>query len=240
MAHRSIEETFQAIRPKGRKGIPDTPTIGVSIASSNGDLASSLSQAGQQIAQLQTAYQQQAALISANTQAIQNNTSAQANHSAAGKAADVASSFFGGGLGLISPLISGIASLFGGRSEPAPLPTYTPPAPIEINTTLHSAIRPVQPANSSAAEAVSNSGPARSDAAVSNIRSGAGSPNAEQASDIKQTPNSGSQRAGTTHVTVNINAMDSQSFMDRSNDIANAVREAMLNLHPINAVVAEL
>jgi hypothetical protein len=34
--------------------------------------------------------------------------------------------------------------------------------------------------------------------------------------------------------------MDSQSFMDRSGDIANSVREAMLNLHPINDVVANL
>jgi hypothetical protein len=41
-------------------------------------------------------------------------------------------------------------------------------------------------------------------------------------------------------VTVNVTAMDSQSFMDHSNDIANAVREAMLNLHPINGVVATL
>jgi len=41
-------------------------------------------------------------------------------------------------------------------------------------------------------------------------------------------------------ITVHVNAMDSQSFMDRSTDIANAVREAMLNLHPINDVVASL
>ena len=34
--------------------------------------------------------------------------------------------------------------------------------------------------------------------------------------------------------------MDSQSFMDHSTDIANAVRAAMLNLHPINDVVASL
>ena len=38
----------------------------------------------------------------------------------------------------------------------------------------------------------------------------------------------------------NVNAMDSQSFMDHSTDIANAVREAMLNMHPINGVVASL
>ena len=43
-----------------------------------------------------------------------------------------------------------------------------------------------------------------------------------------------------TQVTVNVSAMDSQSFMDRSGDIASAVREAMLNLHPINDVVANL
>jgi hypothetical protein len=41
-------------------------------------------------------------------------------------------------------------------------------------------------------------------------------------------------------IIVNVSAMDSQSFMDRSNDIASAVREAMLNLHPINDVVASL
>src|SRR5436305_1967821 len=41
-------------------------------------------------------------------------------------------------------------------------------------------------------------------------------------------------------ITVNVNAMDSQSFMDRSGYIASAVREAMLNLHPINDVVASL
>ena len=77
MAHRSIEETFKAVKPKGRKGIPNPPTIGVGVTSNNSDLATSLSQAGQQIAQLQSAYQQQAALITANTQAIQGNTSAQ-------------------------------------------------------------------------------------------------------------------------------------------------------------------
>jgi uncharacterized protein YggE len=41
-------------------------------------------------------------------------------------------------------------------------------------------------------------------------------------------------------ITVNVHAMDSQSFMDRSSDIANAVREAMLNSHSINDVIASL
>ena len=55
------------------------------------------------------------------------------------------------------------------------------------------------------------------------------------------TPATGSsQPAPAPQVTVNVNAMDSRSFMDHSTDIANAVREAMLNMHPINGVVASL
>src|SRR5580658_6832045 len=110
MAHHSIEETFKAVKPKGRKGIPNPPTIGVGVTSNNSDLSTSLSQAGQQIAQLQSAYQQQAALITANKQALQGNTSAQGSHSALSTAGSAASSLLGG-FGLLSPLISGIASL---------------------------------------------------------------------------------------------------------------------------------
>lgn len=45
---------------------------------------------------------------------------------------------------------------------------------------------------------------------------------------------------GTTQVTVQVNAMDSRSFLDRSDEIAKAVRLAMLESHAINDVVAEL
>ena len=203
MAKRSIEETFKAVKPKGRKGIPSPPTIGVGVTSNNSDLGTSLSQAGQQIAQLQAAYQQQAALITANTQAIQGNTTAQSAHSALSTADGLASSFLGGGaLGLLSPLISGIASLFGGSSTPKPLPIYTPPPPVAISADLNSA-----------------------------------TPNSASANMASTT---GSSQAAPTQVTVTVNAMDSQSFMDHSDDIANAVREAMLNMHPINGVVASL
>lgn len=202
MAKHSIEETFKAVKPKGRKGIPSPPTIGVGVTSNNSDLGTSLSQAGQQIAQLQAAYQQQAALITANTQAIQGNTSAQTAHSALSAAGGVASNLLGGGvLGLLSPLISGIASLFGGSSTPKPLPIYLPPPPVAISADLNSSTPT------------------------------AGTSNAQPA---------GSSQTPATQVTVNVNAMDSQSFMDHSDDIANAVREAMLNMHPINGVVASL
>jgi hypothetical protein len=37
-----------------------------------------------------------------------------------------------------------------------------------------------------------------------------------------------------------VQAMDARSFLDRSNDIAAAVRDAMLNMNAINDVVNEL
>jgi hypothetical protein len=41
-------------------------------------------------------------------------------------------------------------------------------------------------------------------------------------------------------VTIQVQAMDSRSFLDHKDDIARAVREAMLNMHPVNDVVSEL
>ena len=41
-------------------------------------------------------------------------------------------------------------------------------------------------------------------------------------------------------VTVQVQAMDSRSFMDHSDEIARAVREAILNSHALGSVVSEL
>ncbi|MDE3196796.1 MAG: hypothetical protein KGN84_10660 [Acidobacteriota bacterium] len=207
MPHRSIEEVIDTIAPSRRRGIPNPSTIEVGVSGSGNDLSTSLSQAGQQIAQLQSAYRQQANLIAQNTQAIQSNTSAQSGHSIGSTIGHVASSFLGGAFGFLSPIISGIASLFGGgRSTPAPLPIYTPPSPVSINAVVSAPPAATPPAS-----------PATGTASSSNT-----------------------QAQSAPHITVNINAMDSQSFMDRSNDIASAVRAAMLNMHPINDVVANL
>lgn len=43
-----------------------------------------------------------------------------------------------------------------------------------------------------------------------------------------------------TAITVNVQAMDARSFLDHSNEIAQAVRQAMLNLNSINDVVSDL
>ncbi len=53
----------------------------------------------------------------------------------------------------------------------------------------------------------------------------------------------GAQAAGSAaapQVQVTVNAMDARSFLDRSSEIAAAVREAMLNLNSINDVVNDL
>jgi len=211
MAHRSIEETFRSIRPRGVM-VPGETTISAGVTGANGNLGTALSQAGQQIAQLQTVYKQQAALIQANTQALQGNTSSKSGGTLGSVASGIGSSFLGGGLGLLSPLISGIASLFGGGSSaPAPLPVYIPPPSVAISANLR--------------------GGAAQGGIAPETTTGAGSGSGSGAS---------AQPAAAPQITVNVQAMDSQSFMDRSTDIANAVREAMLNLHPINAVVAEL
>jgi hypothetical protein len=39
---------------------------------------------------------------------------------------------------------------------------------------------------------------------------------------------------------VQVQAMDSRSFMDHSHDIATAVREAVLNMHSLNDVISDL
>ena len=56
------------------------------------------------------------------------------------------------------------------------------------------------------------------------------------------TPAAGSVPAtgAAPQITVNVQAMDARSFLDRSNDIAAAVRDAMLNMNSINDVVNEL
>ena len=55
-----------------------------------------------------------------------------------------------------------------------------------------------------------------------------------------RTTEGGSGSAPAPQITVNVQAMDARSFMDRSNDIALAVRDAMLNLNSINDVVNDL
>ena len=198
--HRNIEEEFRAVSLRGFRGIPTAQPIAVGVTGSGGaDSAASMSQAAQEIAQLTQQFQQQSALIQANTQALQSNSSAHTSQSAGSNVASGVEGFFSGALHLLSPVASGLLSLFGigSKSASPPLPYYVAPPSVQIGDTLRS------PAAASTTAAASSAG-------------------------------------SSPQVTVNVSAMDSQSIMDRSNDIASAVRQAMLNLHPINDVVANL
>jgi hypothetical protein len=48
------------------------------------------------------------------------------------------------------------------------------------------------------------------------------------------------QASSSPQVTVQVNAMDSQSFLDHSDDIANAVKAALLNSHSLSDVITDL
>ena len=163
--------------------------------------ADGAAQLSTQLEQLKLTSQTQADAVAQNTQAVLQNTLAQAvsgGGSAAGRISDIFSKVSGNGLGL-SPLLSGLVKLFGGGNpEPVPVLTpYTKPASIDFDGSI------------------SNSG-------------------AAEARTFAQATGSGQQ------ITIQVQAMDSRSFLDHSEEIARAVREAMLNSHALNDVVNDL
>jgi len=158
--------------------------------------------------QLEQLYQVNATLIEATTA---NTTSANSRSSQARSAGssgsgvvDTIGKLFGQGFGL-SPIISGIASLFGGgeSSTPAPLVRFALPPSVHEEA----GVRESAPGSAFAVDHASG-GAVRAVAQPANI-------------------------------TVQVQAMDSQSFLDRSRDIALAVRQAMLESSVLNDVIRE-
>ena len=142
-------------------------------------------------------------------------------------ATDVLGTVFKGALGL-GPLVQGLAGLFtGGSAEPEPLVKYQPLVPIRIESALWNGV----------------SGPADYDQGGV-LRPFALAPGGQWMAD-SDTESSVEQRTAEPApaaqvVNVTVQAMDSRSFLDHSHEIAQAVREAMLNMNPINDVVNEL
>jgi hypothetical protein len=197
-----------------------------------GDLTAGLqgnTQLAAQFAQLATVSQTQTDAVIQNTQALLGNTVAQAS-SGSGSAVQSAGStlgkILGSGLGL-SPLLTGLVSLFtGGGSTPTPpaLVKYTPPPSInfEGSITRSEAEAPLLRSTPLAPTDYEGS-TARSEAAAApEPGSGAGT------------------RVSAPQITIQVQAMDSRSFLDHSDQIAQAVRQAMLNSHSLNDVVNDL
>jgi hypothetical protein len=194
------------------------------LPQSTADFSSALSQAADQIAGLTSSNQSLVDVINSNTQAVTQNSSAHGSSSSGGSTAStvgsIAGAVFGSGLGLI-PLISSIAGLFGGGSSNS-APTLTKyAAPPSLNVDL-------------ADTAGANNGISSFPGVIY------GQNGLPQAAPQSQNSTAGSSSQSSQQITVQVNAMDSQSFMDHSYEIAQAVRSAMLNMSSINDVVSDL
>lgn len=165
-----------------------------------------------QLQELQTINQSQMQSIEANTSALATNTSTKGTGAGSSTASSVGSTLLdvlGLGSGL-SPLISGLVSLFGGGSSQTTAVTpYIQPLPVNLQAGF---------SGSSAGGA-------------SGVDYGEGG-------QPRQTTAAAQQQQ--QQITVQVQAMDSQSFLDRSNDIAAAVRKAMLETSMLNDVVREV
>jgi hypothetical protein len=202
--------------------VPSNNTNTTSGSNSSGnqllaDLASQLSAARTidatealtaQIDRLRAVAQIQANIIADNTKAVTSNTSTQASSggSSGVSAVNNALSKYTGGVFSLSPLISGLAKLFGGGgpSTPPPLQVYTAPEAVQFEGEV---TRSTNTTDWSGSEGTKSGTPVV--------------PSAPQ-------------------ITVQVSAMDSRSFLDHSQEIARAVRDAMLNSHSLNDVVNDL
>jgi hypothetical protein len=184
---------------------------GAGGSSGTSALTEQLTSLTQQLQQLQSVNQTEIETMEENTSALSENTSSKGSgaDSAASSAGSTIASVLGFGLGL-SPLISGLVSLFGGggSNQASPLVPYV--APPSVNAT----------------------------AGISSSQSGAFGVDIASGGLPRAQPSSSS--SSTTQITVQVQAMDSQSFLDHSNDIAQAVRQAMLESTTLNDVIREV
>lgn len=162
-----------------------------------------------QIDLLTTLSAQQNASVKQNTDALVQNTVTRSSESPVATASKSILSTLGGGL-FLSPLISGIARLFGRKnSEETPALTQAVrPEPLSLDAIL----APDSRAGVSSFDFDQQGQPRR----------------------ISATPPPSQQ------VTIQVQALDSRSIIDRSDDIARALREAMLHSHSVNDVIGEI
>ena len=140
----------------------------------------------------------------------------------------IATTFLESGFGIV-PLITGLIGLFSGGSDPAPaLEKYAMPSSISFDS--------ADTGDGLSAADFDQTGAPRVYSPAATTSAGDGSSNASSPSGA---PSAGAGVAS-PQITVNVQAMDAQSFMDYSSQIAQAVRGAMLNLSSLNDVVNEL
>jgi hypothetical protein len=175
------------------------------------ETGNAVSEANKQLSALLPVQQQNLDTISQNTQALVNNTGSKSGGgSSVLSTAGNLASGILGGGSILSPIISGLMNLFGGSSTSQP--TFTPfTMPAPIHLDTTLSGPAPQAAQQTAADAES-------------ARPSAG----------------GSAQASGSTIQIQVNAIDSKSFLDHSDEIAQAVRQALLNSHPLADVIAEI
>jgi len=152
------------------------------------------------------------ALMQQSAAAAAASTGGSGGGSAASSVLDAIGGVLGGGLGGglgLSSMISGLAGLFGGSDSASTPPPLTP------------YVQPL-PIHLDAGFSDANGGSAFG---VDAAQGGA--------------PRAMTGGAAPAQITVQVQALDSQSFLDHSNDIAMAVRQAMLETTVLNDVIQQ-
>lgn len=174
-------------------------------------LTGEVKQLGKTMAEVKAASLQQTATVEQNTMALAEGTAAKLRD-----VAGTVSSVIGGGSGWLN-LVGGLGAAVSGISRLFSQDKKEPAV---------EAIPSVQPA------------PVRIEAALpQGDVSGFANVFYGQDGLVRSGPRSS---AVIPQITVQVQAMDSRSFLDHSDDIARAVRDAMLNMHSVNDVLAEL
>jgi len=178
--------------------------------------------------------------------AVAGATSTTSGGGIGGTLESIASTVLKSGLGMV-PLIGGLLGLFGGGDSPATptLSKYAMPPSIAFESAdIGSGIGDADydqmglPRVSGASYAAQSGfgWPPRLGAQTPFAGTGSGA----SAASTGGPGGSSGANVSPPQITVNVQAMDARSFLDRSSDIAAAVRDAMLNLNSINDVVSEL
>jgi hypothetical protein len=200
--------------------VTSTPgASGTSSASGSGTVNQQVAQLSQQLVDLKTAQQSQVDAVNQNTQALGRSgggTPAATGSASGTSAGSIVTDVLGTAFGL-SPIFKGLLDLFGGSSQTAavqPLVPFSLPPSIQYSGAVgqNGSVTPADYGQNGRSRSLGS-------------QSGASSSNPSQAA---------------TTVQINVNAMDSRSFLDHSDDIAQAVRQALLTSNSLGDVIADL
>ena len=207
----SFDEASGGVRPDLREVLDGTADLVNSLAPAAGAASPPVSVA---MSTASGVYGGSANAPGANVQGLP--VSASEAGGAGSTAESVASTFFESGFGMAA-LVKGLVGLFGGGgSSSQPLEKYEMPSAIDFES--------MQTGGGLSAGSFDQTGTMRAVGAAGD----------------EGTVTAGGSGGSAAPITVNVQAMDAQSFLDHSDDIAQAVRGAMLSMGSINDVVNEL